>query len=83
MKIVIDIPKETYELVKSWNYPTDTARKMLFEMVKNGTSLPKGHWTPDKSRPALQDCSICGALSIAKTNYCSNCGGDMRGDENG
>ena len=43
MQIVIEIEEETYNLVKSWNYPTDTAHKMLFELVTNGTPLQKGH----------------------------------------
>jgi hypothetical protein len=43
MQIVIEIEEETYNLVKSWNYPTDTAHKMLFELVTNSTPLQKGH----------------------------------------
>ena len=41
MKLVIDIQDDTYNLIKSWNYPTDTAHKMLFELVTNGTPLDK------------------------------------------
>lgn len=76
MKIIIDISEKEYQLMKGGHIPFNILDKMM-----NGTPLPKGHWIPDKSRPALQDCSICGALSIAKTNYCSNCGADMRGDQ--
>jgi hypothetical protein len=43
MQIVIEIDEETYNLINSWNYPTDTAHKMLFELVANGTPLTKGH----------------------------------------
>ena len=41
MKFVIDIQDDTYNLVKSWNNPTDTAHKMLFELVTNATPLEK------------------------------------------
>lgn len=43
IELVIKIPEETYNLVKSWNYPTDTAHRMLFELVTNGVPIPKGH----------------------------------------
>ena len=40
MQILIDIPKEKYELYKRWK-PSE--RSMLQEAVANGTPLPKGH----------------------------------------
>ena len=40
MKIIIDIPKEKYDLCKKWK-PSE--RSELQEAVANGTPLPKGH----------------------------------------
>ena len=40
MQIVIDIPKEKYDLCKKWK-PSE--RSELQEAVANGTPLPKGH----------------------------------------
>ena len=40
MQIVIDIPKEKYDLCKKWK-PSE--RNELQEAVANGTPLPKGH----------------------------------------
>lgn len=40
MKLIIDIPKEKYDLCKKWK-PSE--RSELQEAVANGTPLPKGH----------------------------------------
>lgn len=40
MQIIIDIPKEKYDLCKKWK-PSE--RNELQEAVANGISLPKGH----------------------------------------
>ena len=39
----------------------------------------QGKWIPSKEPPWL-DCSECGQDSVEYTNYCPNCGADMRGD---
>ena len=62
------------------DYSEESHMAMMMAIKALEQTRPKGKWIPDKSRQALQDCSICGALSIAKANYCSNCGADMRGD---
>lgn len=47
----------------------------------------KGKWTlqEDKTKKLYgwHICSECGAWIGEPTNYCSNCGADMRGEENG
>lgn len=46
MKIVIDIPDEDYDTLINHNddrLPAVIARLRLFEVIKNGTPLPKGH----------------------------------------
>lgn len=39
MQIVIDIPEEAYDFIKRTSYHT----RSLYEAIKNGTPLPKGH----------------------------------------
>lgn len=39
MQLVIDIPKEAYDFIKRTGYHTQS----LYEAIKNGTPLPKGH----------------------------------------
>lgn len=39
----------------------------------------RGRWIPSKEPPWL-DCSECGQDSVEYTNYCPNCGADMRGE---
>ena len=41
MRIVIDIPEEVYDFIKRTGYHTQS----LYEAIKNGTPLPKGHGT--------------------------------------
>lgn len=46
MKIVIDIPKEDYDTLINHNndkLPAVIARNNLWEALKHGTPLPKGH----------------------------------------
>lgn len=39
MQLVIDIPKEAYDFIKRTGYHTQS----LYEAIKNGVPLPKGH----------------------------------------
>ena len=39
-----------------------------------------GKWIPSKEPPWL-DCSECGQGSVEYTNFCSNCGARMVGDD--
>lgn len=45
-----------------------------------------GHWTLQEDRTkklyGWHFCSECGAWIGEPTNYCSNCGADMRGEQN-
>ena len=49
----------------------------------------QGEWiSPTKNtdfsnRDLFSDCSICGHTQMDETNFCPNCGADMRGERNG
>lgn len=42
MKIEIDIPETMYDWFDN-GFPDESDAKMLWDLVKNGTQLPKGH----------------------------------------
>ncbi len=53
----------------------------------NVQNMHKGEWIKyespvdhDDGKDAL-DCSLCGAMVGKRTNFCPNCGDDMRGDD--
>lgn len=80
MKLVIDIPEDVYNYIKSH----DTGEVVVDEAVKNGVLLEKiekGHWVKENS---VLRCSICdfGVARYDKYNYCPNCGVYIRGDVN-
>ena len=43
---------------------------------------PKGRWIRYKYSHKLGECSLCGEIVAIRSNYCPNCGADMREIEN-
>lgn len=43
MEIVIDIPENAYRQIRNWGVPTDELRRKIYDIIDNGTPLPKGH----------------------------------------
>ena len=91
MKLIIDIPDEVYEDIDNYaNFPTHFT-PILRDIVKKGIpdntpviERPKGKWLRDKDGSY---CSGCGAraakdnyLMELRTNFCSCCGLDLRGE---
>jgi len=88
MQIVIDIPEENYKNIKKgFGF-----RSRVFDAIKNGTPLPKGHWIYDDVINNWK-CSECnetpktlGYVGDDKFmnehfKFCNHCGANMRGDE--
>lgn len=47
---------------------------------------PHGEWlfnAYEKQTKSWNICSVCGHDQVHETNFCPNCGADMRGDDNG
>lgn len=55
----------------------------IAEMIGDDTDRPKGEWEYCKHEGIsdIWKCNQCGAWMFGKTNYCPNCGVDMRGDK--
>ena len=43
MEIVIDIPEYAYRQIRNWGVPTDELRRKIYDIIDNGTPLPKHH----------------------------------------
>ena len=87
MKIIIEIPKETYEYWK-----TRKCEYVLAEAISNGKVIenednlegirPKGEWVEKHDKTSFwYECNQCGKrpLHLVFTDFCPNCGADMRG----
>lgn len=81
-KIVIDIPETAYEAFKEWH--KNKVASVEQSIIANGTPYedrPQGEWIEDSGNIA---CSHCHTIWLyRRTDYCPNCGADMRGDSNG
>ena len=92
MKLIIDIPEDLYKGIECRNPELET-EYVCYELMKavdNGTPLDdvkaenKGEWKSEDERVPLEEsllfrCSECNKVSFWQTNFCSNCGADMRG----
>ena len=43
MQIVIEIPEDAYRQIRNWGVPTDKLRRKIYDIIDNGTPLPKRH----------------------------------------
>ena len=66
----------------------EKVQKALNMAIEALTDRPKGEWIKYESPVNYDDgkdawdCSLCGAMVGKQTNYCPNCGADMKGDDN-
>ena len=85
MKLIIDVEKDYYEMIK---YNVEHGQEYKpFEIIANGIPYeerPQGEWIMDNEHtknPLLwYKCNLCGVYH-SPTNFCPNCGADMRGEE--
>lgn len=64
--------------------------ELVFKIIDQAPRVVrmKGEWvSPTKNtdfsnRDLFSDCSICGHTQMDETNFCPNCGADMRGGKN-
>lgn len=81
MKLIIDIDEEWYSYIiasKDYIDKDDEAYLILNGMPYE--ERPKGYWL--QAYLGFNDfykCNICKGLNPVKSNFCPNCGADMRG----
>ena len=96
VKLTITILEEKYKYIQSLEeINTDYATtRMLYNAVKKAKPLLDAEWISEKvektdwkghKRQYFQSisCANCHSPNYTKTNYCPNCGANMRGNENG
>ena len=87
MQIIIDIPEEQYNIIKSDLYNTFPAemKKWGLEAIRNGTPQPKkGRWIKQNYGWNWQ-CSECGFVTPPSAKeiftFCPKCGAKMEVEE--
>lgn len=83
MKLIIDIPEETYEEVKSHGlFLTPQDEQKLVNSIKGGVPCVNGKWEDDRmiNEFWIANCSNCGNTGVI-ADYCMWCGADMREGE--
>ena len=79
MEIVVEIPDNEYHQICELRLHN---RTFYDDAIRNGTPLPKGHWIDHQEGEWIYvKCSECGTVHDTQTNYCPNCGADMRGEQ--
>ena len=52
----------------------------MIEELPSTDPVRHGKWREYPSADGLNQCSVCGVLRFGNSNYCPNCGADMRGE---
>ena len=64
---------------------TDKERVYKYEIVRAPTvdavERKRGKWREYSTADGMNQCSECGVLRFGESNYCPNCGADMRPKE--
>lgn len=96
MQLIVDIPDEKYNVIKSELYNTFPAemKEWGLEAIRKGIPLSKitesktGYWIehPHEAGPNWEysryECSECHVWVEDDSDYCPYCGADMSGNEN-
>ena len=62
--------------------------EISLDLIDNAPTVPQGKWITSKIDGEKYNCSECGGAcwyydyrgDISKSNFCPNCGADMRGE---
>lgn len=86
MKLIIDIDDEMVcnDIKNKALEPTSATDEVIINALYNGTPYnPQGEWIKETSGYySYLRCNKCNSYcSSVKTNFCPNCGADMRGKE--
>ena len=81
MKLIIDIDKDYYELIKADVKSGNDYKPCV--LIANGKQIPKGEWIEYKEDNEIRYyCSNCLITKGQAVNcFCASCGADMRGED--
>lgn len=81
MQIVIDIDDMAHDWLVN-GFPDEDDMEMALRAIKNGTSLPTGHWIFHEIKDTMRwyECDQCGAEAVKKYDYCHGCGAKMESE---
>ena len=80
------VEKDNARVELGWilEVPNDLSRDEVLKAIMTGYR-PKGEWIDNglvrKIGGYSANCSVCGEWSEYLTNFCGNCGAEMRGEE--
>lgn len=80
MKLIIEVTETIYEMCKEWQEVNVSTWSE--NIIANGIPYEKkGKWITKPRVHGVTYCSECDfELKIDDTNFCPNCGANMRGD---
>lgn len=76
-----DVLKKEFPKDTDWEYPVNTNEYVCEKIDEQPTigEQKKGKWIEQRCRILWWECSECGRGVLNRTNFCPNCGADMRG----
>lgn len=85
IQLVVEIKRSTYNKLQDKSVNSHRYASECIDAIQAGKTIQKGEWIETTVRGSMSlVCSKCGADlgSICETNFCPNCGANMRESEN-
>lgn len=82
INITADIGKVEHQNLWHYEQALSEIREMLEDAPTIEPQRMRGKWIQaDKNEPYFVQCSVCRYMTDNESDFCPNCGADMRGEE--